>query len=66
MASRLAVLHHHGDELIEMDELARQHAEVETRDTEVVTYHCPECDTVVTVGVMSSDVEPPLPTDAPG
>ena len=68
VATRLAVLHHHGEELVEMDELARQRAEVETNETAVVTYHCPapDCGTVVTVGAMTTDIEAPLPPDAPG
>lgn len=65
MATRLAVLHHHGDELVEMDELARQRAEVDAQETAVVTYRCPECSTVVTVGAMTTDGETPQLPDTP-
>jgi hypothetical protein len=61
---RLAVLHHHGDELIEMDELARQRAEVDANETAVITYRCPDCGSVVTVGAMTTDAEQQLPPDA--
>jgi hypothetical protein len=41
---------------------------VETNETAVVTYQCPgpDCGTVVTVGAMTTDIEAPLPPDAPG
>ena len=64
VTTRLAVLHHHGDELIEMDELARQRADVETGEAAVVTYRCPECSTVVTVGAMTTDAEVQQARDA--
>jgi hypothetical protein len=66
VGTRLAVLHHHGDELIEMDELARQRAEVDANETAVVTYRCPDCSTVVTVGAMTMDVDEPAPGATPG
>jgi hypothetical protein len=62
--TRLAVLHHHGDELVEMNELARQRTEVDANEASVVTYQCPECSTLVTVGAMMTETELPPPPDA--
>jgi hypothetical protein len=57
VTTRLAVLHHHGDDLVEMDELARQRAEVDASEAAVVTYQCPDCGTIVTVGAMTAETE---------
>jgi hypothetical protein len=64
--TRLAVLHHHGDQLVEMDELARQRAEVEANEASVVTYQCPECATLVTVGAMTTEPDVQDPPGASG
>jgi hypothetical protein len=64
--TRLAVLHHHGDDLVEMEETYRDRDQVPINETAFVIYLCPRCETVVTVGAITTEVEMPLPPDSPG
>ena len=64
--TRLAVLHHHGDDLVEMEETFRERHEVPLDETAIVIYVCPRCETIVTVGSITSDVETPSRPNGPG
>ena len=64
--TRLAVLHHHGDDLVEMEETFRERDEVPLDETAIVIYLCPRCETIVTVGAITTEVEAPQQPDAPG
>jgi hypothetical protein len=64
--TRLAVLHHHGDDLVEMEETYRDHDEVPLDETVVVIYLCPRCETIVTVGSITTEVERPDQPEARG
>ena len=44
--TRLAVLHHHGDDLVEMEETYRERDEVPLDETAIVIYLCPRCETI--------------------
>ena len=57
--TRLAVLHHHGDDLVEMEETYRERDEVPLDETAIVIYLCPRCETIVTVGSITTEVETP-------
>ena len=59
--TRLAVLHHHGDDLVEMEETYRERDEVPLDETAIVIYLCPRCETIVTVGTITTEVGTPLP-----
>ena len=64
--TRLAVLHHHGDELVEMEETYRDRDLVPLDETTLVIYQCPRCETIVTVGAITTEVGMPPQPDAPG
>ena len=64
--TRLAVLHHHGDDLVEMEETYRERDDVPLDETAIVIYVCPRCETIVTVGAITWEVEAPDQLDAPG
>ena len=53
--TRLAVLHHHGDDLVEMEETFRERDEVPLDETAIVIYLCPRCETIVTVGAITTE-----------
>lgn len=56
--TRTAAFHHHEAELVEMAESSRSVNEVTSFDEPaMVTYQCPQCDTRVTVGVVTSESE---------
>ena len=63
--TRLAVLHHHGDDLVEMEETYRDRDAVPLDETALVIYRCPRCETIVTVGAVTTEVGGPPPLDAP-
>ena len=64
--TRLAVLHHHGDDLVEMEETYRDRDTVPLDEPTLVIYRCPRCETIVTVGAVTTEVGVPNPPDAPG
>lgn len=64
--TRLAVLHHHGDDLVEMQETYRDRDTVPLDETALVIYRCPRCETIVTVGAITTDVGMPHKPEAPG
>ena len=57
--TKLAVLHHHGDDLVEMEETYRERDEVPLDEAAIVIYLCPRCETIVTVGAITTEVETP-------
>ena len=61
--TRLAVLHHHGDDLVEMEETYRDRDGVPLDEPTLVIYRCPRCETIVTVGAVTTDVQVPLPPE---
>jgi hypothetical protein len=63
--TRLAVLHHHGDDLVEMEETYRDRDTVPLDEPTLVVYLCPRCETIVTVGAVTTEVGPPDRRDAP-
>jgi hypothetical protein len=63
--THLAVLHHHGDDLVEMEETYRDQDAVRLDETTLVIYRCPRCETIVTVGAITTEVGKPPPLDAP-
>ena len=65
LQTRLAVLHHHGDDLVEMEETYRERDEVPLDETAIVIYLCPRCETIVTVGAITAEVETPDQADSP-
>ena len=64
--TRLAVLHHHGDDLVEMEETYRERDEVPLDETAIVIYLCPRCETIVTVGSITTVLDAPDQPDAQG
>jgi hypothetical protein len=62
--TRLAVLHHHGDDLVEMEETYRDRDEVPLDETALVIYRCPRCETIVTVGAITTEVGMPHQPEA--
>ena len=64
--TRLAVLHHHGEDLVEMEETFRERDEVALNEAAIVIYLCPRCETIVTVGAITNEVETPDRPDAAG
>jgi hypothetical protein len=64
--TRLAVLHHHGDDLVEMEETYRDRDLVHLDETTLVIYRCPRCETIVTVGAITTEVRMHPQPDAPG
>jgi hypothetical protein len=62
--TRLAVLHHHGDDLVEMEETYRERDVVPIDETAIVIYLCPRCETIVTVGAITTEVGAPDEPDA--
>jgi hypothetical protein len=64
--TRLAVLHHHGDDLVEMEETYRERDVVPIDETAIVIYLCPRCETIVTVGAITTEVDVPDEPDAAG
>ena len=64
--TRLAVLHHHGDDLVEMEETYRDREAVPLDEPTVVIYRCPRCETIVTVGAVTTEVGVPNRPDVPG
>ena len=63
--TQLAVLHHHGDDLVEMEETYRDQDAVRLGETALVIYRCPRCETIVTVGAIITEVGAPDQPDAP-
>ena len=66
LQTRLAVLHHHGDDLVEMEETYRDRDVVAFDETAIAIYRCPRCDTIVTVGSITTEVGVASRPDAPG
>lgn len=52
--TRLAVLHHHGDDLVEMEETYRDRDSVPLDEPTLAIYRCPRCETIVTVGAVTT------------
>jgi hypothetical protein len=64
LQTRLAVLHHHGDDLVEMEETYRDRDTVRLDEPTLAIYRCPRCETIVTVGAITSEVVPDQPDPA--
>ena len=62
--TRLAVLHHHGNDLVEMEETYRERDEVALDETAIAIYLCPRCETIVTVGAVTTEVDAAYRPDA--
>ena len=58
--TRLAVLHHHGDDLVEMEETYRDRDVAPLDEAAIAIYRCPQCETIVTVGTITTAVERPV------